>query len=1301
MPTNELFLRDVIDIKEDVHAGDFKVELSGGFSESAARVGEYVVTDQLKQAFGSALGIVRAAVRSGNSHAVYLHGSFGSGKSHFLTVLHAILNNDPAARAKPRLQEVIAEHDVWLKGKRFLMVPYHLVGSTDLDSALLGGYVATVRRLHPTAPTPPVYRADAMLADARKLRSNIGDDAFVKLLPAQAGAAEGDDGDLDVIGSVGGSWTAAELDRAFAAQAGDAQRDRLVSALLSGPMASYADGARGDHKAFLPLENGLAVMSRHAKSLGYEGLILFLDELILWLQAHMSHREKVNTEVSKLVKLIESGDGARPLPIVSFISRQRDLSQLVGADVVGADVKNLEYQVEYLAGRFDVVSLEDRNLPEIIKKRVLEPKDTRAKAALDEAFATIESTNAQVKDVLLDANGATRADWRDFRDVYPLSPALLNVLVALSGALQRERTGLKLVQQMLERSKDFPLGQLIPLGDLWDVLQRGKGEAFTDRLRSEAEAADRFHLKVKAHLLEKYGSEENEKFIADERFVKTLLLAALAPDVSALKRLTGARIAALNHGSIRSRTVAPGSMVVGRLRELQARFGEIRSDGQQDPVFTLHLSDLDIEPLLDMVADEDRIGARRIWVKDQLWKALGLRDTGAFVCEHEVIWKGTRRTAEFVFENVRDPAQLSPEQFRPGMEGRVRFVLDYPFDDGKHFPSDALSRVEELRRDGFTGPALVWLPSYLSEQKKTELGRLIKINYLLERDRLDDYAVHLSSEDRVRVRHQLSAQRDNLNSQLAVVLGQVYGISKADEGSVSIEVQGGVHVHSLLPEYGRPQLQGAKPFRDNMLHLSDGMFDALYPEHPNLDVLGERKPVSLQELKTVLTWISRAMDVGDRRVAVDSHQLKTVKRIAEPLELGHVHDGPLVLRNDWRARINRAAQQHKPGEENLSVEDIRTWIAQDLGWTGLDKNVSSLIIATYALLDDRAWVYYGSPVSQVPELERMGAGYALRAQQLPSEEEYATARERAAKIFGLSVEPTLFARNVTKLYTGVREKTDAFERPVNALRTSLNRRAGELGIARDSGTRMSSSRDAADLLARLMRHHNATALVQELAAVAYDTTDDVLATAITSAPDVLTALDDADWKLLESVRGFAGRQDGVGERADRLLEEITTAASHSEFERSLIPVLDSIRNRSVALIQEAARLVQVAEPPAPAVPEPTADDVSLTRHGDPAVPSLPTPTDPTVSPVAPGPSVSTSSAPKSGSIRVDPSHLEPSHLENVLSRAIDELWDEILAYSSAHPGMAVEISWQEVPAGGTAAGGATGTGLAASEGDTA
>jgi len=174
----ELFLRDVLDIPETVHAGDFKVELSGGFRDTQARVDEYVVTEQLRQAFGQALGVVRAAIRNGSSYAAYLHGSFGSGKSHFLAVLHAVLNNDPAARAKPGLQPVIADHDDWLRGRRFLMVPYHLVGATDLDSALLGGYVKAVRERYPNRAllsAATVFRPMPISAsDSTRRRGTIG-----------------------------------------------------------------------------------------------------------------------------------------------------------------------------------------------------------------------------------------------------------------------------------------------------------------------------------------------------------------------------------------------------------------------------------------------------------------------------------------------------------------------------------------------------------------------------------------------------------------------------------------------------------------------------------------------------------------------------------------------------------------------------------------------------------------------------------------------------------------------------------------------------------------------------------------------------------------------------------------------------------------------------------------------------------------------------------------------------------------------------------------------------------------------
>jgi hypothetical protein len=110
-----------------VHAGDFVLALSDGVGEEST-VADYVVTDQLAACFDRALGLIKVGGRDLVLRAAYLDGSFGSGKSHIMAVLYAILRGNPEARGKKGLADVVARHDSWLRGRKFLPVRYPPAG---------------------------------------------------------------------------------------------------------------------------------------------------------------------------------------------------------------------------------------------------------------------------------------------------------------------------------------------------------------------------------------------------------------------------------------------------------------------------------------------------------------------------------------------------------------------------------------------------------------------------------------------------------------------------------------------------------------------------------------------------------------------------------------------------------------------------------------------------------------------------------------------------------------------------------------------------------------------------------------------------------------------------------------------------------------------------------------------------------------------------------------------------------------------------------------------------------------------
>ena len=125
---------------------------------------------------------------------------------------------------------------------------------------------------------------------------------------------------------------------------------------------------------FVDLDEGLSIMSRHAASLGYDAVILFLDELILWLASRAADVQFVNREGPKLAKLVEAQKSDRPVPLISFVARQRDLKELIGNNVTGAEYLSFSDALDWWEARFATIKLEDTNLPAIAEKRVLRPK---------------------------------------------------------------------------------------------------------------------------------------------------------------------------------------------------------------------------------------------------------------------------------------------------------------------------------------------------------------------------------------------------------------------------------------------------------------------------------------------------------------------------------------------------------------------------------------------------------------------------------------------------------------------------------------------------------------------------------------------------------------------------------------------------------------------------------------------------------------------------------------------------------------------------------------------------------------
>lgn len=1291
-------LRDVIDIKESISTSDFVLSLAEATTPAGAEraLEDYVVTERLLKNFDEALDLIKSALDGHSSKAAYLHGSFGSGKSHFMAVLYALLSGNPAARARGEFDPVLTRHE-WLSrdGKKFLLVPYHMLGAKALEQRVLGGYVSHVKKLHPEAPTPQVYRTDSLFVDIRAMRANMGDEAVLRGLRGESDDA----GEEDEWGE-GFSWTSALIDSALDAEESHDPtvklnvvhpttptelRAKLVNDASTNLLPGFSKNAAEDEHGFISLDTGLSVVAAHAESLGYDGLILFMDELILWLATLIHDQKFVAREASKITNFVEGGDARRAIPIVSFIARQRDLRELVGEEVSGAAESSIQDTLNLASGRFDKITLEDRNLPQIAHARLLKPKDAEADKLVDAAFAQTKKVGPQVWDTLLGSDKAmTGADEESFRLTYPFSPAFMDTLVHISSALQRSRTGLKLMGQLLaDHREGLRLGDLIPVGDLYPVIAQGGDKPFVDSLKVVFEAADKLYkTKLRPHLLTSYDLTEDDVeqythrpetitdpklaarsklFIGDNRLVCTLLLSALAPSVPSLSDLTLRRLAALNHGSVIA--PIPGSevgIIKNKVAEWASRYPEIKETGTDaNPGVRLELSGVDVDSVVANAAVNDNPGNRVALAKRLLVEELGVVP-GPGHDELHFTWRGSARTVEVVVGSVADEDELADHEMVPQIDGRWRIVIDLPFDNGDYGPVDDANRIRRLRerQQGERSRTLAWLPAHLSAQRLADFRNLVVIDKALSDDHrfATQYAAHLNADNRARAKGLLQTQRESLVRQVKSAFKQAYGL--AQKQAADVEMGFDDHLEPL-PDIDDLTLSIGQSLNDGIRHLAGRLLAHQFPAHPNLDYEATGTAVKPADARKVFTHVRAAAESRDGRIEVPATDRKLMERLVGPLGLGQQKTAYFELSTRWADDFRRLASSNGITGD-LSLITLADWTDKPEP-RGLDDFLVKLVVAAFAEMDDRVWVRGGMPLDPAPELAQIKDHDALRSQPLPSEEIWDTAQQRFESIFGAKA-PTMlrgrivnqFSRQITEQARGYLDQTTDLVRRLeeHAVFLGLDEtdETGRLAIARRSVALLNALTAIAGLGAAGAKKTVETLATFDLGPVSADR----YGTSIKQAHAVAQALAAESWATLELAAG-------QGIEGQALLDSLRNVARADQRTGDLREALASTTRRVLALIknnQAAAPTLQSAS----GTPAPGPGDVDLTTQS--SVP--PVTGTPAASPSGAGTSGSTNVVRRSGGGRT------------TVARAVAELHAELAELAATEPGATVEVIWRVI-----------------------
>ncbi len=1024
--------------REDITAQEFVVKLAEDDDAVVEQklIADYVFTPTVERELPVILEQMRHVLERGEELGRFIHGSFGSGKSHFMALLGMLLEDHEGAWAKDAaIVRTLASHRSWIRQARPLVVRLHMLTADDARFDRMA-YQAANRALERAGCAPFEYlHVQGVLDEMEREAGQYGDAFWSRLHEAGVVASQNAfrllvDGELD-------------------------DREQLARAYLA------FKGRDADSAGIDPnWAEGLQRLTAHVKAAGFGGLVFLVDELLLWLG------EKTKPEFTKAINqlnvMVDHTDGRRAVPLFVFVARQRRLKEFF-PDMVSDDP--MEEHLDHHSKRFETTTLQDVELRHICRQRVLKRKDP---AAVEGVIDALAEQHKKLLPAILQGG-----DVAYLRDVYPFHPALIETLIDVSSLMQRERTALRLLYELLViHYPTLPLGSFLPVGSAFEAIfpedEKPQGRRKLDDLASvhrlyyESFRPAMRQMRAQAETDEGLSFDDADYRVLDQ-LVKTALLAELSTRLKA-GGLTVERLVRLNEVDVAGHTDR-GKMTKARqaLVELARRVHKLQvtGDGKEARVgIVLHGANVEehLERARGKVAQHNvRLKAFSAVLKE----ALGLEgrewEEGAHEGRHRVAWKGTRRSGSVAIKNVR---ALSNAEFRPEPGERFRILIDYPWDEPGFNVEADLQRAQQVRRREGTIPTVCWLPRHMTSHELDALSDYAAADYLCSSagaELLEGLAPH----DRTQVVQQADARRAMMKKQVVESLSRLY----REHGQVYALIDG-VLDHA-------PELELGK----NLDRFAQSLLDRQYPQHPTFGV----EPSS-KNMQVVCQWLLGAADAADGAMAFEDGDAKVLKGLAVALELVDLGQTGGRLRQDTRYL---KAVLDQAGGERVPWGPIDELLAgPPYGFEPVTRNLLLLFVArlhSYRVLDEA-----GSMLSL--ELDnRVRTGLVLERAQLVSVAEWSRLRELGPALLSVTApDPHRTVSEQDRYATLLRECGAEVRKALTTLHQSIQ----ELLAEATSSSRLERIRTAQQRLAPLVRGGETHAMLRELLELWPDDTSD-------------------------------------------------------------------------------------------------------------------------------------------------------------------------------------------------------------------